>query len=96
MKELRRKAPEDEMLVVHKPGTRPEPDKSGRDRGVIARTPDLDKGDLELMRRKLSLARNAREKRLLLAEIQRKFGNERASHLIHELTSPTDPEKEKP
>ena len=54
MKELRRKAPEDEMLVVHKPGTRPEPDKLGRDRGVIARTPDLDKGDLELMRRKLS------------------------------------------
>ncbi len=81
MRELKKKPDAQEMLVVHKPAQKPDPDKSGREHGDSARLPAMAE-ELELMRKRLSLAKDSRAKRQLLAEIQRRFGNEKAAQLV--------------
>ncbi len=81
MRELKKKPDAQEMLVVHKPAQKPDPDKSGREGGESARLPAKTE-ELELMRKRLAQAKDSREKRQLLAEIQRRFGNEKAAELI--------------
>jgi hypothetical protein len=84
VRELKKKPDAQEMLIVHKPPLKGDPDKSGRERGGSARVPAMAE-ELEIMRKKLSQARDPREKRHLLAEIQRRFGNEKAGQLIQEV-----------
>ena len=84
MRELKKKPDAQEMLIVHKPPLKADPDKSGRDRGDAARVPAAAE-ELELMRKKLSQAKDPREKRHLLTEIQRRFGNEKAGQMIQEV-----------
>jgi hypothetical protein len=82
--DLKRKIDAEEMLVVHKPALKPDPGKSGRERGDAAPIPATAE-ELELMQKRLAQAKDAREKRRLLAEIQRRFGNEKAGQAIQEL-----------
>jgi hypothetical protein len=89
VRELKKKLDAQEMLIVHKPPLKPDPDKSGRERGGSARVPAMAE-ELELMRKRLSQARDPGEKRRLLAEIQRRFGNEKAGQMIQEVRQGTD------
>jgi hypothetical protein len=82
MKELKKK-PDTEMLIVHKPPMKADPDKAGREGGDHAQVRAMTE-ELEVMRKRLAQARDAGEKRRLIAEIQRRFGNEKAAQLVHE------------
>jgi hypothetical protein len=83
VRELKKKQDAQEMLIVHKPPLKADPDKAGRERGDPARVPAMTE-ELELLRKRLSLAKDHREKRQLLAEIQRRFGNDKAGQMIQE------------
>jgi hypothetical protein len=101
VRELKKKLDAQEMLVVHKPPLKADPDKSGREPADALRAPAMAE-ELELMRRRLSEARDPKEKRHLVAEIQRRFGNEKAGQMIQEVRlggegeAPPPPEKPKP
>lgn len=99
MRELKKKPDAQEMLIVHKPPLKADPDKAGRDRDA-ARVPAMAE-ELDLMKRKLSLAKDPREKRQIMAEIQRRFGNDKAGQMIQEARqggddAPPAPRKGKP
>jgi len=82
MRELKRKADE-EMLIVHKQPEQPDPDKSGRARGgPFAAAPGGE--ELASLGARLRAAADASEKRELLAEIQRRFGNEAAKRVVRD------------
>jgi hypothetical protein len=83
VRELKKKPDAQEMLIVHKPPLKADPDKLGRDRD-LARAPAMAE-ELELMKKKLSLAKDPRDKRQILAEIQRRFGNDKAGQMIQEV-----------
>lgn len=84
MREFKKKADE-EMLIVHKAAMRPDPDRLGRSRTDSSRAPALEQQELELLKARVSLAKDSLEKRNLIAQIQRKFGNEMALEVVREM-----------
>ena len=81
----RKKTEAEEMLVVHKAAKAAEPDKSGRDRGAgPRRSAALEKEELDVLKKRFAAAKHADDKRSVLAEVQRKFGNEKAASLVKE------------
>lgn len=76
---VRKEGEGDEMLVVHKAAKAPAPAKS---EAAARRVPALDQIEFEVSRKRFMAARNAQEKQALLAEVQRKFGNEKAAELV--------------
>ena len=76
---------DDEMLIVHKPGAKAEPSKAGRAAAEVPRVAALDKQELDLLKQQISMTRDPSVRRELVARIQSKFGNEKATEVVQEL-----------
>jgi hypothetical protein len=85
MREPRKKSETEEMLVVHKQALKPDPNKAGRHRGEMQRVPGLEREELAILKKRMSRATDPSEKRDLLGQIQRKFGNEKAAEVVRDL-----------
>lgn len=84
MREAKKKTDAGELLATRKPAAKSDPDMAGRDRGGM-RAPALDKEEFDLMKKRLASAKGAGEKRDVLAEIQRRFGNDKAGQVVKEM-----------
>jgi hypothetical protein len=90
---------DEEMLIVHKPGAEPDPKKLGGKSGSggggsaarLPRAASVDKQELELMKKQLGMTKDPALRRELLAQVQQKFGNDKAIEVVRELRlKPTD------
>ena len=95
MRDMKKKMDAEEMLIVHKPALQPDPDRAGRGPGA-ARVPALDSEELALLTRRLAAARDPKEKKGLLGQIQRRFGNEKAAQALHDMREPPGDDDMKP
>jgi hypothetical protein len=75
-----KKPADNEMLIVHKAPPVTDPDKAARDGVTHASAGAHD--DLVLLERRLAEATDAHDKRRLLAQIQHRFGNQRAKEVV--------------
>lgn len=80
-----RRHPDEEMLIVHKSSTKPDPDKVGRARGAAHAQ---NREELEHLKRRAAKTTDPTLKRELLLRIQREFGNDKAAEVLHELRLP--------
>lgn len=85
MKEAKKKADTEEMLVTHKPAKAPDPDKDGRNPGGGARARAQEKEEFDMFKKRLGSTAGAAEKREILSEIQRRFGNDKAAQVVKEM-----------
>jgi hypothetical protein len=92
------KKPDEEMLIVHKPGPKPDPKKVGAAPAALPRAASLDKQELELMKKQLGMTKEPGVRRELLSRIQAKFGNDKATEVVRELRlkPPDDEPKQRP
>ena len=85
MKELKKK-PNQEMLIVHKSANMPDPSITGRKPvdipfgGIL-----VDRQDFEMMKKQTTQVKNPSERRVLIVQIQKRFGNDKAMEVIREL-----------
>ncbi len=90
---------DEEMLVVHKPGAKADPKKAGGPApAVMPRAASLDKHELELIKKQIGMSKDPGVRRDLVAQIQHKFGNDKATEVVREmrLKTPDDDMKSKP
>src|SRR5436190_7968860 len=78
---------DEEMLIVHKPGPAPDPKKVGgpAPAGPMPRAASLDAQELDLLKKQLSMTKDLAVRRALVAQIQDKFGNDKAAEVVREL-----------
>jgi hypothetical protein len=78
---------DDEMLIVHKAGPAPDPKKAGgpAPAGPLPRAASLDTQELDLLKKQLSMTKDLAVRRALVEQIQRKFGNDKATEVVREL-----------
>lgn len=85
MREPKKKNEAEVLLAAAKPAGKAEASKAGRDPGGAGKvTPALENEEFNLMKKRLAAAQGG-EKRGILAEIQRRFGNEKAAQVVKEL-----------
>jgi|GEM_PF-2803412 len=80
-----RKQSDEELLIVHKPGPKPDPKKVGAVAAPLPRAASLDKQEVELLKKQLSLSKDPAVRRELVSQIQAKFGNDKAADVVREL-----------
>jgi hypothetical protein len=78
---------DEEMLIVHKPGPKPDPDKVGgpAPAAMMPRAASLDAQELDLLRKQLSMTKDPAVRRALVTQVQQKFGNDKATEVVREL-----------
>jgi hypothetical protein len=83
-----KKKRDEEMLIVHKPGPKADPGKAGRGPGPgpgeAPRAPALDRQELDLLKKQLGTTKDPAVRRDLIARIQQKFGNDKATEVVRE------------
>jgi len=95
MKELKKK-PNEEMLIVHKSANKPDPDITGRNPVETPLGGALDRQDFELLKRQITLVKDPSERRVLIARIQKRFGNDKAMEVIRELREKSSDDESRP
>ncbi|MES1164427.1 MAG: hypothetical protein ABUR63_01615 [Verrucomicrobiota bacterium] len=76
---------DEEMLIVHKAGAKPDPKKVGGPVAALPRAPSLDKQELDLIKKQIGVAKDPGLRRDLLSQISTKFGNDKAIEVVREL-----------
>jgi hypothetical protein len=80
-----KKKHDDEMLIVHKPGAKADPDKGGRSPSGAPRVPALERQELDLLQKQVKAAKDPAVRRDLVARVQQRFGNEKAIEVVREI-----------
>lgn len=93
-----KKKHDEEMLVVHKAGPKADPKKVGGPApAVMPRAASLDKQELALIKKQISMTKDPGVRRDLVGQIQAKFGNDQAMEVVREMRikTPDDDMKSK-
>ena len=95
VKELKKK-PNEEMLIVHKSANKPDPNITGRNPADAPIGAVLDRQDFETLRKQTALVKDPSERRILIARIQKNFGNEKAMEVVRELRERSSDDESRP
>lgn len=76
---------DEEMLIVHKAGPKADPKKVPGPAPAPPRAASLDRQELDLLKKQIAMTNDPAVRRDLVAQIQHKFGNDKATKVVREM-----------